>query len=144
LDSKRQQLGDPQAKAGVRDHHCLAPRWHGLSQGLHLRHGQRDDSLSSDRGRVNRLTGLDATSRSWTAAAKMDRRSATRSRSVPGERSWDRSLTQACTCEARTAASRMEPILVPSMCLLIREATRVAVVGRWDASLPIGGRTHPL
>ena len=26
----------------------------------------------------------------------------------------------------------MEPILVPSMCLLIREATRVAVVGRWE------------
>jgi hypothetical protein len=25
----------------------------------------------------------------------------------------------------------MEPILVPSLCLLIREATRVALIGRW-------------
>jgi len=32
LDPERQQLGDPQAKAGVRDHHCLGPRRHCLSQ----------------------------------------------------------------------------------------------------------------
>jgi hypothetical protein len=37
---------------------------------------------------LSRVTGLGATSRSWTAAEKMDRRSATRSRSVPGERTW--------------------------------------------------------
>ena len=46
MDPERQQLGDPQAKAGVRDHHHLAPRWHCLSQVLHLRHRQRSDSCT--------------------------------------------------------------------------------------------------
>ena len=105
LDSERQQLDAPQAKAGLRDHHCLTPSRHCLSQGLHLRHRQRDDSLSlRARHMLGRATGLDAKSRSWTAAEKMDR---TRSRSVAGE-SWDRSLTQACTCEVCTATSCMD------------------------------------
>ena len=108
----------------MRDHHCLTPCWHCLSQGWTCATDNATIRSRSERGRLSRVTGLDATSRSWTAAAKMNRGRATRSRSVPGERTWARSLTQACTCEGRTAASRMEPILVPSMCLLIREATR--------------------
>ena len=103
LRSERQQLGNPQAKAGVCDHHCLTPRWHCLSQGLHRATDSGTIRSRSERGMLGRATGLDVKSRSWTAAEKMDR---TRSRSVPGERTWDRSLTKACTCEVRTIASR--------------------------------------
>jgi hypothetical protein len=125
------QLGDPQVKAGLRDHHCLTPCWHCLSQGLHPRHRQRDDSLSLRARHAKPRHAAGRQEPILDGRCEDGPQSATRSRSVPGERIWDRSLTQACTCEGCTAASRMEPISVPSMCLLIREATRVAVVGRW-------------
>jgi hypothetical protein len=58
LNSERQRLGDPQAKAAVRDHHYLAPRWHCLSQGLHL---------ATDNGIASTFCGLRSCSAYKTA-----------------------------------------------------------------------------
>jgi hypothetical protein len=134
LNSERQQLGNAQAKAGVCDHHCLTPRWHCLSQGLQRATDSGTIRSRSERGMLGRATGLDVKSRSWTAAEKMDR---TRSRSVPGERTWDRSLTQACTCEVRTIASRRTDL----------GAVKVLVDQRSDSrsrGRPVGTRRCPL
>ena len=93
--------------------------------------GQRDNSLSLGARHAKPRLWQDAMSRSWTAAAKMNHKSATRSRGVPGERTWDRSLTQACTCEGSHGIEPHETDLGAVNVLADQEATHVAVVGRW-------------
>jgi hypothetical protein len=84
----------------------------------------------SDLGKLRRVTGFLARSRSWTAAFKIERSVCTTSRTVPGERVCDRSLTHACTSDVRTAESLLPPSRVPAMWLSIMDLTRVAVVER--------------
>jgi hypothetical protein len=72
LDSERRQLGDSQAKAGLRDHYCPYSVVALPEPSRHPRHKQPDIRSRSERGMLGRIMGLDATSRSWTAAAKMD------------------------------------------------------------------------
>ena len=134
LDPERQQLGDPQTKAGVRDHHCLTPRWHCLSQRLHLRHRQRDNSLT--------LRPREAKPRHGAGRHKpiLDGRCEDGpQKRYQKQQPWDRSLTRACTCDGRTAASRMELILVPSMYLLIRERLALLWSAGGNASGPLAG-----
>ena len=45
-----------------------------------------------------------------------------------GDKTLARSVTQAWISEARTAESLLSPMVVPSMCLLIKDSTLVAVV----------------
>ena len=47
-----------------------------------------------------------------------------------GDKTLARSVTQAWISEARTAESLLSPMEVPSMCLLIKDSTLVAVVWR--------------
>ncbi len=47
-----------------------------------------------------------------------------------GDKTLARSVTHAWISEARTAESLLAPMVVPSMCLLIKDSTLVAVVWR--------------
>ena len=63
---------------------------------------------------LKRVTGFLARSRSWTAALKIERSVCTTSRTVPGERVSERSVTHACTSDVRTAESLLPPSRVPA------------------------------
>ena len=65
LDSERQQLGDPQAKGRLCDHHCLTPCWHCLSQGLHRATDSWTIRSRSERAMLSRATG------GWTSRADL-------------------------------------------------------------------------
>jgi hypothetical protein len=49
---------------------------------------------------------------------------------VVGDKTLPRSVTQAWISEARTAEIFLSPMVVPSMCLLIKDSTLIAVVWR--------------
>ena len=68
----------------------------------------------SDLDKLKRATGFLARSRSWTAALKIERSVCTTSRTVPGERVSERSVTHACTSDVRTAESLLPPSRVPA------------------------------
>ena len=77
----------------------------------------------SDLGRLSRATGLDAIRRSWTAALNTGAQSLHQSRTVAGDKTLARSATPSLISEARTAESLLSPMVVPSMCLLIKDST---------------------
>ena len=61
-----------------------------------------------------------------------------------GDKTLARSVTRSLDFGGATAESLLSPMVVPSMCLLIKDSTLVAVVWRCGRSLPIFERIRPL
>jgi hypothetical protein len=77
LDPECEQLADAQPEPDLGDHHCPVARRHRVGEGQDLLDRERDDAGALGRGSATRTTGEDATSRSRTALAAIERSSET-------------------------------------------------------------------
>jgi hypothetical protein len=84
----------------------------------------------SDLGMLKRVTGVPCQKSILDCGIEDRAQVCATSRTVPGERVCERSVTHACTSDVRTAESLLPPSRVPAMWLSIMDLTRVAVVER--------------